>query len=72
MNNLLKKFGMELRKLRLEQGLSQEEFGKRAGLHRTYIGMLERGEKNVTLLNLYKIAKVLKVSVGSLTNLNEK
>ncbi len=47
-------------------GISQEELGERAGLHRTYIGMIERAEKNITLLNIHKIAAALKVRTGSL------
>ena len=54
--------------LRHKQGVSQEELGRRAGLHRTYIGMLERGEKNVTLMNLQKLAKAFGVSISDLTD----
>ena len=63
---VLEKFGAHLRELRLNKGYSQEEFSRLCGLHRTYIGMIERGEKNVTLKNLQKIAKGLGVSLGRL------
>lgn len=60
--DVLLKFGKQVRKIRLEQNLSQEELADRAGVHRTYIGMIERAEKNITLENIEKIAKALKVS----------
>lgn len=62
--NILIKFGERVRKERLEQGLSQEELADKAGVHRTYIGMIERAEKNITLENIEKIAKALKISIG--------
>jgi len=51
-----------LRKLRSRLGLSQEEFAERCGLHRTYIGAIERGERNVTLKTLGEIADALGVA----------
>lgn len=65
-SNILKTFGNNVRKLRLEQGYSQEELGAKAKLHRTYIGMIERGEKNITLENIEKIAKALSVPLVEL------
>lgn len=65
-NPTLKAFGIHLRNLRLEQGLSQEELASLAGLHRTYIGGVERGERNPTLVTLVKIAKALGLSIPSL------
>ncbi len=59
-------FGNHVRKFRKSQGLSQEELADIAKLHRTYIGMIERGEKNVTLLNIIKIAYALKVTPNEL------
>lgn len=64
---ILVKFGKEVRKQRMRLGISQEELAFRAGVHRTYIGMIERAEKNITLSNIEKIAKALKISVSVLT-----
>lgn len=63
---ILIKFGDRVRAIRLELNLSQEELADRAGVHRTYIGMIERGEKNITLENIHKIADALGVKVESL------
>ncbi|MCL5094342.1 MAG: helix-turn-helix domain-containing protein [Patescibacteria group bacterium] len=54
-------FGNKLRQIRKEKGVSQEELGFRAGLHRTYIGSIERGEQSVSVDNVYKLAKALRV-----------
>ena len=59
-------FGDRVRQLRKEKGLSQEELSFKADLHRTYIGMIERAEKNITLINIEKIAKALEVSISKL------
>ena len=56
------RLGKRIRQLRKEIGLSQEELGFRSGLHRTYIGAIERAEQNVSIDNIHKIAKALKVS----------
>lgn len=66
--NILIKFGERVREIRKEKGLSQEELAHKADLHRTYIGMIERAEKNITLLNIEKIANALQVSINSLFN----
>jgi transcriptional regulator with XRE-family HTH domain len=58
-------FGARVRGLRRDLGLSQEALADRAGLHRTYIGSVERGERNVSLSNLYALADVLGTSVAS-------
>jgi len=60
---LNKPFSEVLRRLRNESGISQEELGNRAGLHRTYISQLERGLKSPTLNTLYKICVVLDVEL---------
>jgi transcriptional regulator with XRE-family HTH domain len=65
-SEILEKFGQRVRDERLKRGLSQEELAKKAGLHRTYIGMIERAEKNITLINIERIAKALGVSVDEL------
>ena len=59
----LEKFGEKVREERHKLGLSQEELASRAGVHRTYIGMIERAEKNITLENIEKIASALKISL---------
>lgn len=63
---ILEKFGKRVRDERLKQGLSQEQLAEKAGLHRTYIGMIERAEKNITLINIEKVAKALEISVEEL------
>lgn len=60
----LEKFGEKVREERLKQGISQEELAARAGVHRTYIGMIERAEKNITLENIEKIAKALGIKIA--------
>lgn len=62
-NIKLKQFGKRLQAIRKRQNISQEELGFRAELHRTYIGMIERGEKNISLKNIYKIAKALDIDI---------
>ncbi len=61
-----KRFGKKLRELRKQIGISQEELGFRAGLHRTYIGSIERGEQNMSIQGVEKLAKAIGVSVGEL------
>lgn len=61
-----KQFGKKLRELRKKIGLSQEELGFRANLHRTYIGAIERAEQNVSVDNIHKLAKALKIPVKEL------
>lgn len=67
--SLLEKFGQRVREERKKLGLSQEELAARAEVHRTYIGMIERGEKNITLLNIEKIAKALNLEISELTKI---
>ncbi|MFI3330960.1 MAG: helix-turn-helix transcriptional regulator [Rikenellaceae bacterium] len=52
-------FGAKIQELRKMHNLSQEKLAEKAGLHRTYIGMIERAEKNISLVNIYKLAKAL-------------
>ena len=61
---VLIKFGQKVREERARLGLSQEELASRAGVHRTYIGMIERAEKNITLENIEKVSKALKISIS--------
>jgi transcriptional regulator with XRE-family HTH domain len=63
---LLHSFGDIIREKRKEKKMSQEDLAFKADLHRTYIGMLERAEKNITLENINKLAKALDLSVSEL------
>ena len=58
--------GAKIRREREKLGISQEEFGALAGVHRTYVGMVERGEKNITIHNLIRFAQALKLQVRDL------
>lgn len=59
-------FGEQVKRLRLAQNISQEELAHRCGFYRTYIGMVERAERSITLCNVYKIAKGLDVDIKAL------
>lgn len=63
MTDIKAKFGVRARMLRTRKGLSQEAFADLCGLHRTYIGAIERGERNISLENIEKIARALGVNV---------
>ena len=65
-SKILIKFGNRVRELRKLKNLSQGELAFRADVHRTYIGMIERAEKNITLLNIEKIANALQVNIKEL------
>lgn len=60
------KVGNNIRNMRQSKGLSQEQLADKAYVHRTYIGMIERAEKNITLVSLEKIAKALGVEIEAL------
>ena len=62
----LAQFGKRVKEERLKLGISQEELAAKAGVHRTYIGMIERAEKNITLGNIEKIAKSLGKNIREL------
>ena len=68
MENIQKLIGDRLRDLRKKSGLSQEKLGLKTKLHYTYIGAIERGEKNVSIITLSKIAKGLGISVNEVFN----
>ncbi len=64
--HILIKFGEKLRRMRKSKGISQEKLAEIISMDRTYIGLIERGERNPTVRSLYKIAKALKVSASDL------
>lgn len=63
---ILKKFGQQIRFYRKLKKWPQDELAHRAGLHRTYIGAIERGERNVSLINIEKLATALEISIAEL------
>jgi ribosome-binding protein aMBF1 (putative translation factor) len=63
MADILFVLGENVRTERIRQGLSQEELADKAGFHRTYIGMIERAERNITLRNLERLAEALDLSI---------
>ena len=67
---LQKAFGLRMRELRHRLGISQDELAFRSGLHRTYIGAVERGERNISLVNIIRIAETLEVPPASMLDGN--
>lgn len=65
-NFLLKEFGDRIRYLRNQENLSQEQLSYKTGFHRTYIGMIERAERNISLTNMAVFAKAFKLTVDEL------
>jgi transcriptional regulator with XRE-family HTH domain len=65
-NGRLRKLGEVIRSARLERGLSQEALADAAGIDRSHMGKIERGERNVSLLNIARVSDALNVSVASL------
>lgn len=63
MSSILRLFGARVRELRAVKGWSQEELAERCGLHRTYVGGIERGERNLSLENIDRVARALGVSI---------
>lgn len=63
---VLVKFGRKVREERIKLDLSQEELASRAGVHRTYIGMIERAEKNITLSNVKRVSSALNLKISEL------
>ncbi len=66
MEDVRVRFGKALRKRRHKLGVSQEEFADLCGLDRTYVGGIERGERNLALVNIEKLARALKISLSDL------
>ncbi|MBP6002654.1 MAG: helix-turn-helix transcriptional regulator [Pyrinomonadaceae bacterium] len=69
---LIEAFGRRIRQLRTAKGLSQEELSFQTGFHRTYIGMVERGERNISLSNIGVFAKTFDLTVSELLKFDPK
>ena len=63
MDNIMVRFGEHMRKVRTRVGVSQEKLADLAGLHRTYVSSVERGKRNISLVNIQKLAAALDVSL---------
>ena len=63
---LLKELGLRIRDLRRAQGLSQEDLADKCGVHRTFMGTVERGESNLSFSNIFKVASTLGISLSAL------
>jgi transcriptional regulator with XRE-family HTH domain len=68
MDDLKRRFGRKVRRSRLALGLSQEELALACGLDRTYVGSVERGERNISLINIAKLADALRITPSDLLN----
>lgn len=66
MSSVIARFGLKVRKYRIKKKLSQEQLAELANLHRTYIGQIEIGKRNIALKNIDKLAKALKVTIKDL------
>lgn len=69
---VIKAFGLKIKRLREKKEISQEELSFQTGFHRTYIGMVERGERNISLANIAVFAKVFKLSISKLLDLKNE
>ena len=67
-SKIIEKFGLIIKELRISEKLSQEELADLTGFHRTYIGMIERGERNLSLINIERFAKAFKLTPSQLLN----
>jgi transcriptional regulator with XRE-family HTH domain len=65
-SEILLSFGSRLRQIRLERQLSQEDLADLAGFDRTYISLLERGKRNISLINISKLSKALQMEISEL------
>jgi len=66
---LIKEFGLRIRQLRTKKNISQEKLSFLTGFHRTYIGMIERGERNISLANMAVFAKAFEITISELLDL---
>ncbi|MDB9720541.1 helix-turn-helix domain-containing protein [Winogradskyella sp.] len=69
---LLKEFGTRIRDLRTQVNLSQEQLSFKTGFHRTYIGMIERGERNISLTNIAVFSKAFEMDISDLLDFNNQ
>ncbi len=69
--HLITEFGLRIKKLRNEKNISQEKLAFLSGFHRTYIGMIERGERNISLTNIAVFAKVFELTVSELIDFSD-
>ena len=65
-DSFIKKFGKKIRRRRIKADFSQEKLAELSGLHRTYVGAVERGERNISLQNIKRIADALNIEVAKL------
>lgn len=72
MEEILKALGQRIRELRLKQGYSQESFADHCGVHRTFMGTIERGESNLSFSNLVKVSRGLGITLSRLLSGLEK
>ena len=72
MQEIVKALGQRIRELRLKQGYSQEDFADHCGVHRTFMGTIERGETNLSFLNLVKVSEGLGITLSELLSGLEK
>lgn len=63
-SKILERYGQRIKELRKQKNLTQEKLAEKARLHYTYIGTVERGEKNISMINIEKISKALGVSLA--------
>lgn len=67
-DEILIRFGNRVKELRTKSKLTQSQFAQKTGLHKNYIGMVERGERNPSLINIQVIAKGLEITISDLLN----
>lgn len=66
---IISEFGLRIKQLRIKKNISQEQLSYLTGFHRTYIGMIERGERNISLTNMAVFAKVFEMNISELLDL---
>jgi transcriptional regulator with XRE-family HTH domain len=69
-NLILKQFGIQLRKIRISRGFTQEELAAKAGFSRSYYTEIETGKRNISLLNLYRLVECLGINLSELFNMD--